>query len=458
MIKPQSPLDSSTRPTPMTRTASTALNTQSQELATPAAQKSRQTSPFPPTYAAILASSSQKNSKALNKVTKSPEASTKPNIKCSGQLASFPPATSTYAAIVAASANRQLQNTIATVPDSEQLPLQSSPDLSWTLANKPSVLSLARGSSDTIYAADLDKNVKPASGSIVRRSCRLAAIALGKLNQTRPPVISTHPKIIKASESFSSEMSSSNLTSLDDDTDQIPGAVSDKSSTLSDLSSSEKDTENTQPMPSHKPKKRKRKRGCDMTPHQRQKRNQNLNKRRKGKRVKNSLNSFTTAVPPPGAQTIQRNVDHLDLFPAITQDFCQRISEYKRLLADYENDPNNLQKPPKVYACSPTKEENESALKTVKKSFYTIDSNYNKIYDKKTNELVAIVEFIPLEDLSKSRWNDYDFLCLFLHRCKEFISPVSSKSRKCGGIMWAMGWRKAYNGLEILGRYRNQAV
>ncbi|EFP85722.2 uncharacterized protein PGTG_11051 [Puccinia graminis f. sp. tritici CRL 75-36-700-3] len=396
MIKPQSPLDSSTRPTPMTRTASTALNTQSQashdqssfmELATPAAQKSRQTSPFPPTYAAILASSSQKNSKALNKVTKSPEASTKPNIKCSGQLASFPPATSTYAAIVAASANRQLQNTIATVPDSEQLPLQSSPDLSWTLANKPS-----------------------------------------------------------------------NLTSLDDDTDQIPGAVSDKSSTLSDLSSSEKDTENTQPMPSHKPKKRKRKRGCDMTPHQRQKRNQNLNKRRKGKRVKNSLNSFTTAVPPPGAQTIQRNVDHLDLFPAITQDFCQRISEYKRLLADYENDPNNLQKPPKVYACSPTKEENESALKTVKKSFYTIDSNYNKIYDKKTNELVAIVEFIPLEDLSKSQWNDYDFLCLFLHQCKEFISPVSSKSRKCGGIMWAMGWRKAYNGLEILGRYRNQAV
>jgi hypothetical protein len=86
----------------------------------------------------------------------------------------------------------------------------------------------------------------------------------------------------------------------------------------------------------------------DMTPHQQQKRNQNLNKRRKGKRVKNSLNSFTTAVPPPGSQTIQRNVDHLDLFPAITQDFCQRISEYKRLLADYENDPNNLQKPPKV--------------------------------------------------------------------------------------------------------------
>jgi hypothetical protein len=49
------------------------------------------------------------------------EASTNPNIKCSDQLASFPPATSTYASIVSSSANHQLQNTIATVPDSEQL-------------------------------------------------------------------------------------------------------------------------------------------------------------------------------------------------------------------------------------------------------------------------------------------------------------------------------------------------
>ncbi|POW09334.1 hypothetical protein PSTT_06897 [Puccinia striiformis] len=38
----------------------------------------------------------------------------------------------------------------------------------------------------------------------------------------------------------------------------------------------------------------------------------------------------------------------------------------------------------------------------------------------------------------------------------EFISPLGSKSRKCGGIMWAVGWRKGYKGLEILGRYCHQ--
>ncbi|KNE89467.1 hypothetical protein PSTG_17071 [Puccinia striiformis f. sp. tritici PST-78] len=31
-----------------------------------------------------------------------------------------------------------------------------------------------------------------------------------------------------------------------------------------------------------------------------------------------------------------------------------------------------------------------------------------------------------------------------------------SKTRTCGGIMWAIGWRKGYNSLEILGQYRCQ--
>ncbi|PLW12899.1 hypothetical protein PCANC_22506 [Puccinia coronata f. sp. avenae] len=67
-----------------------------------------------------------------------------------------------------------------------------------------------------------------------------------------------------------------------------------------------------------------------------------------------------------------------------------------------------------------------------------------------------MVEFIKFTNLSQQQWNDLNFLCLFLHNCKEFICPVASKSQKCGGVMWVLGWQKGYHKLEILGRYRNQ--
>jgi hypothetical protein len=68
----------------------------------------------------------------------------------------------------------------------------------------------------------------------------------------------------------------------------------------------------------------------------------------------------------------------------------------------------------------------------------------------------VMVEFIDFTDLSKQKWNDLNFLCLFLHNCKEFICPFASKSQKCGGVMWALGWWKGYHKLEILGRHWNQ--
>ncbi|WAQ89873.1 hypothetical protein PtA15_11A565 [Puccinia triticina] len=177
-----------------------------------------------------------------------------------------------------------------------------------------------------------------------------------------------------------------------------------------------------------------------------------------GKQNKCHPSHLASAAPPPGSQIITRKMRPIDLFPAVTKDFRQRFAEYKLLMDEYKADPENNPKPPQVFARNPTKEENKSALEIVEKTLYTIDSNYNKIYDEGDNQMVALVEFIPLSDLSPSEWDDYDFLCLFLHQCKEFISPVASKSQKCQGIMWALGWRKGYDGLEILGIYRHQAA
>ena len=192
--------------------------------------------------------------------------------------------------------------------------------------------------------------------------------------------------------------------------------------------------------------------------HQRKKRNAYLNKRRRLKREKKSSNSFTTTAPLSNHQLTQRKTKCIDLFPAVTEDLRKRISERKRLLEEYARDPENNEKPSNatLYARSPTDEENQSVLRTVEASFLTIESGYHKIYDERTSEIIAMVEFIQFTDLSSAQFTDLNFLCLFLHQCKEFISPVASKSRKCGGIMWALGWQKGYEGLEILGRYRNQ--
>jgi hypothetical protein len=67
-----------------------------------------------------------------------------------------------------------------------------------------------------------------------------------------------------------------------------------------------------------------------------------------------------------------------------------------------------------------------------------------------------MVHYLPLKTIDQIQLEELNFLCLYLHRCKEFISCVASKTRTCGGVMWVIGWRKGYNTLEILGQYRCQ--
>ncbi|KAI9611288.1 hypothetical protein KEM48_004528 [Puccinia striiformis f. sp. tritici PST-130] len=111
---------------------------------------------------------------------------------------------------------------------------------------------------------------------------------------------------------------------------------------------------------------------------------------------------------------MQQKVTFIDLFPNITEELREEIAERKRLWNAYKLDPENLEEPPKskIYARVPSPEENLLTLNFVKQTFHTISSG--------------------------------------------FISPVGLKSRKCGGNMWAVGWRKGYEGLEILGQYCHQ--
>jgi hypothetical protein len=170
------------------------------------------------------------------------------------------------------------------------------------------------------------------------------------------------------------------------------------------------------------------------------------------------LGNFTRNAPPRTFCIIQKKVKPIDLFLAITEDLQRRICEHEHLCELHKKDPENHPEPPKftIYPQNPTNKENQLALKTLEENFYPVESGYSKIYEKQTSKLIVMVEFINFTDLSKQQWKDLNFLCLFLHNCKEFIYPFASKYQKCGGVMWALGWQKGYHKLEILGRYQNQ--
>ncbi|KAA1115932.1 hypothetical protein PGTUg99_023256 [Puccinia graminis f. sp. tritici] len=187
-------------------------------------------------------------------------------------------------------------------------------------------------------------------------------------------------------------------------------------------------------------------------------RNARLRERRKIKREKDSNENVTNEPPPSGIHIIRGRVQPIDLFPEITADLIRRVNKYKALVKAHEENPRKNAKPPKkqIFPRNPTNEENAAALKKVQDTFAQVNYGYTKIYDETTNQLVAMVHYLPLKTMEQKRLEDLNFLCLYLHRCKEFISRVASKNRTCGGVMWAIGWRKGYDGLEILGRYRCQ--
>ncbi|WAQ86079.1 hypothetical protein PtA15_6A709 [Puccinia triticina] len=176
------------------------------------------------------------------------------------------------------------------------------------------------------------------------------------------------------------------------------------------------------------------------------------------KREQESAETVTTAPPPSGIHIIKGHVKPIDLFPNITADLMKRVAAYNAQVAAHEANPKTVKKPWKtqIIARNPTDAENTSALEYVKANFVQVHDGYTKIYNESTSQLIAIVQYLPIESMPNGQLDELNFLTSFLNRCKEFIHAVSSKTRKCGGVMWAIGWRKGYEGLEIIGRYRNK--
>ncbi|EFP94393.2 uncharacterized protein PGTG_20349 [Puccinia graminis f. sp. tritici CRL 75-36-700-3] len=72
-------------------------------------------------------------------------------------------------------------------------------------------------------------------------------------------------------------------------------------------------------------------------------------------------------------------------------------------------------------------------------------------------EVIAVIEFTPLDKLSPEEKNEINFVTTYLHQMKQFVHPIGP-SRTWGGKMWGIGWRKSMTSLELFGQYVHGAA
>ncbi|KAA1123703.1 hypothetical protein PGTUg99_003934 [Puccinia graminis f. sp. tritici] len=105
----------------------------------------------------------------------------------------------------------------------------------------------------------------------------------------------------------------------------------------------------------------------------------------------------------------------------------------------------------------PTPAELEHAQSIAKTFFYFGHGKVVVLDEHNENEIIAIIEFTPLEELSPQQTRDQNIVTTFLHKCKRFVNSISSAPRCWGGKMWVFGWRKCMDVFKLAGLYLNSA-
>ncbi|KAH9458496.1 hypothetical protein MJO29_005597 [Puccinia striiformis f. sp. tritici] len=165
---------------------------------------------------------------------------------------------------------------------------------------------------------------------------------------------------------------------------------------------------------------------------------------------------------------IEKKFRKLDLFPEITKEITKevareeeerskRVQEYEEHLRKYP-DMQTFPKPTNrpIIPRLPTINEYDDALRHVEETFRIIDHGEPTIWDAKDFRVICCVEYIKISHLGREHRENLDSLCDFLHRCKQFISPLAAVGRPDGDVMSAIGWRQDMTHLEILDQYRDE--
>jgi hypothetical protein len=180
---------------------------------------------------------------------------------------------------------------------------------------------------------------------------------------------------------------------------------------------------------------------------------------------------ISTATISGGCLIREERVIKADLFPEISKELA--IEKEKKFEQEREADDqyeerskvcpdekafqkSTQQQQPSITPRAPTEEENDKVLKHVQERFYSIYRDYAKIYNNKNGQIICVTEFQKILTLEPSKREELDFLCAFIHDCKQFVSPVTPNGLPCENISSAIGWSKDTTQLVILPQYRNE--
>ncbi|KAA1106804.1 hypothetical protein PGTUg99_007459 [Puccinia graminis f. sp. tritici] len=191
------------------------------------------------------------------------------------------------------------------------------------------------------------------------------------------------------------------------------------------------------------------------------------NKARQKRRKTSRDNEFETLISDqtmPGGVLIRgKRVLKFDLFPEISKELAiekeKRMKEEQEFKENSQNRPDEkIQKPAQhpLTPRAPTEEENATALKLVEEKFHHANRDYGKIYNSANEQIIGVFEILKIPNLEQTQREDLDFLCAFIHDCKQFVSPAISEGLSCDDISAAIGWSKDLTRLEILPQYRNE--
>ncbi|EFP90168.1 uncharacterized protein PGTG_16446 [Puccinia graminis f. sp. tritici CRL 75-36-700-3] len=195
-------------------------------------------------------------------------------------------------------------------------------------------------------------------------------------------------------------------------------------------------------------------------------RNKNWSEKRNAK-CKQATAMFLTNLPPNCGSVISdvKVVAKRDLFPDITAETKQAKIERKLARKRFKKAGGPLPPKKKISDWLPTPEEIATASSIVEDptKFRLYDHGHVCIFDKqltteKEKQIMADITFTDLKTISNQKRDDLNFLVAFLEKSKKFVNSIGSKSRSCGGYMWAIGWRKSMTKFEIIGRYVNKAA
>lgn len=175
------------------------------------------------------------------------------------------------------------------------------------------------------------------------------------------------------------------------------------------------------------------------------------------------LRRFSDLTPSPSTRITHHKVDSkFHIFPEIHAETETRLTEWNKANTLYKAKKGPHPPPPKQnWHRVPTKEELRRAYLIIKdpNQFTLYDRGHIIVLDEDSPDTVICnMQFHDLTQMNPLQLKNVEDLCRFLHEAKEFVSPVESPARSCGGSMWAVGWRKSYTEMELLGVYRNTSA